>query len=249
MDINKNIQKTKEGFEKSFSEKIFYERQTKDDSHLELILNIINIKDGERILDLGTGTGFLAIPIAQRNKNSQVIGLDIVEETLRRNRKLVQEKHIDNLKFISYDGLKFPIEDNSIDLLVTRYALHHFPCIKDTFNEISRVLKKGGRAFICDPTPNDNDSERFVDKFMQLKDDGHIKFYRLQEFIDIAEKAGLKFILNEETKIRFPRKHTEECKKLLSESPRYFKEEYEVDVVNNEVLISENVLNIIFKKR
>ena len=43
--------------------------------------------------------------------------------------------------------------------------------------------------------------------------------------------------------------HTEECKKLLSESPRYFKEEYEVDVVNNEVLISENVLNIIFKKR
>nr|WP_275891417.1 methyltransferase domain-containing protein [Ruminococcus sp. OA3] len=64
---------------------------------------------------------------------------------------------------------------------MTRYALHHFPEIADTFQEISRVLKPEGYFFLSDPAPNDNDTERFVDAYMQMQNDGHIKFYTKTE--------------------------------------------------------------------
>lgn len=74
-----------------------------------------------------------------------------------------------------YDGIKFPFSNNSFTYIVTRYALHHFPDINECFREISRGLKSGGVLFISDPIPNENDTEGFVDVFMQLKMDGHVK--------------------------------------------------------------------------
>ena len=67
-------------------------------------------------------------------------------------------------------------------------ALHHFPDIEKTFAEIGRVLKKGGILFVSDPTPNVIDIIRFVDTFMQMKDDGHVKFYLKTEFMELANK-------------------------------------------------------------
>ena len=61
-------------------------------------------------------------------------------------------------------------------MVITRYSLHHFPNLDKTFNEIDRVLKNSGLLFISDPKPNDIDINRFVDKYMQKKKDGHIKF-------------------------------------------------------------------------
>lgn len=248
MNIKASIEKTKSSFEKSFTEKTFYERQTKDNSHLEFILNILNARDKESILDLGTGTGFLAFPIAERNKAANITGLDIVEDTLKRNRKSAEERGLENIRFISYEGVKFPVEDNSIDAVVTRYALHHFPCIEDTFFEIARVLKSGGRLLISDPTPNEDDEKRFVDDFMRLKPDGHIKFYTVQELSDIGEKAGLKFVSNETTKIRFPRKNTKECRQLLEENMQEILDSYEIEINDEEIFISERVLNSMFIK-
>lgn len=51
------------------------------------------------------------------------------------------------------------------------------PEITDAFHEIHRVLKPNGYFFLSDPVPNENDAGRFVDAYMQMKKDGHIKFY------------------------------------------------------------------------
>ena len=67
-----------------------------------------------------------------------------------------------NLSFVNYDGVDFPFEVGSFDMVITRYALHHFPDISHSIGEVSRVLKKGGRFFISDPCPNDCDDSRFV---------------------------------------------------------------------------------------
>lgn len=42
-------------------------------------------------------------------------------------------------------------------------------------------MKKGGRLFIAGPTPNEGDTERFVDDYMRMKPDGHIKYYEKEE--------------------------------------------------------------------
>lgn len=73
--------------------------------------------------------------------------------------------------------MDFPFEDHSFDIVITRYALHHFPAIKDTFREITRVLKKN-RIFLSDPTPNDDDTKCFVDEYMQIKKMGILSLYK-----------------------------------------------------------------------
>lgn len=148
MNYKESIEQTKQGFEESFRVGEYYNKQTRDDMHLELILSYIQVEPGMKILDLGTGSGYLAFPFAEKYKQVEVAGLDIVEKTLEENQRKVELEGINNLRFVSYDGMDFPFDDNSFDIVISRYALHHFPAIHDTFREISRVLKKNG-IFFC----------------------------------------------------------------------------------------------------
>ena len=59
-DVLDSIQATKHEFEKSFSEGVFYNKQTQDEEHLKLIMETLPIKPGMKILDLGTGSGYLS---------------------------------------------------------------------------------------------------------------------------------------------------------------------------------------------
>ncbi|MDO4491245.1 MAG: class I SAM-dependent methyltransferase [Lachnospiraceae bacterium] len=179
------INVTKEEFEQSFREGAFYNKQTQDQEHLRSILEFVNVAPDMKILDLGCGTGYLSFPLACANANATVVGLDIVTETLKDNEQRAKEQGITNLSFVSYDGMTFPFEDQTFDLIVSRYALHHFPDIEYSLKEISRVLKKNGRFFLSDPRPNEDDETRFVDDYMQLKKDGHIKFYTRDEWMQL----------------------------------------------------------------
>ena len=186
MDIKQIINSTRIEFEKSFAENKYYSSQTQDDKQLELILKSLRIDNGYRVLDLGTGSGYLAFPIANRYPNSYVIGLDIVQQALHMNRQKTQDNGMKNIRFESYDGLTLPFDDSSIDIVVSRYAVHHFPTIEYAFQEIARVLKRGGQLFVSDPTPNEEDNIGFVDAYMKIKPDGHNKFYRYDEFVTLG---------------------------------------------------------------
>lgn len=248
--IRDSIESTKIEFERSFSNDIFYNRQTQDEHHLELILNHLEISSGMKILDLGTGSGYLAFALARYSPQATIIGLDIVEQTLAKNTDRARVEHLSNLHFISYDGLKFPFDDGEFDVVVSRYALHHFPIISDTFHEISRVLKPEGQLFVSDPTPNSNDTEGFVDAYMKMKKDGHIKFYTENEFKELAQIAGLSFINCFKTLIRFPkkRKDANEFPEIMNRYNSKIIEGYNIVVTDDEIYITEEVNNILFRK-
>lgn len=250
MNNKESIEKTKQGFEESFQLGSYYNKQTRDENHLELILKYIQVEPGMRILDLGTGSGYLAFPFAEKYKQTEVVGLDIVEKTLEENRKRAESEGIGNLHFVSYEGMKFPFEDNSFDIVITRYALHHFPAIKDTFKEINRVLKKNGIFFLSDPAPNDNDVKRFVDEYMQMKKDGHIKFYTKDEWKEVGNSAGLNYVDDFETSIRFPRKKVEsfEFDDIISRHDEGVIKGYGVEIVEDEIWITEKVNNLLLRK-
>lgn len=249
MNYKDSIEQTKQGFEESFQVGTYYNKQTRDDMHLELILGCIQVEPGMRILDLGTGSGYLAFSFADKYKQVEVVGLDIVEKTLEKNRREAELKSIKNLRFVCYDGMDFPFEDNTFDIVITRYALHHFPAINDTFREISRVLKKNGAFFLSDPTPNDDDVERFVDEYMQMKKDGHIKFYIKDEWRQIGSLVDLTYIDGFETVIRFPRKKETalEFDEIVGRHNETTIRGYKVEIIEDEIWISEKVNNLMFR--
>lgn len=248
MNIEKSITDTRRGFEQSFREAAYYNKQTVDDNHLKLLLDLVYPQENDTILDLGTGSGYIAFSLAEHNYGCNVIGMDIVVDTLERNVKKAREQGNDNLQFKAYDGKLYPFEDECIDTIVTRYALHHFPNIEDSFCEMYRVLKKRGKLVISDPTPNENDTVGFVDDFMQMQPDGHIKFYTFKELNEMLVRAGFQFELQKNTTIKFPRKNRREYEQLLSKYDKGIWEDYEIEIANNEIWIKENVLNIVYRK-
>ena len=250
MDIKASIEDTRKGFEESFASGEFYNRQTQDAEHLERILAFINVRDGMRILDLGCGSGYLTFPIAERNSHCEVTGLDSVCEAIDVNRSRANDMGLNNLAFVSYDGIDFPFEAGSFDLVVTRYALHHFPDIEHSIGEVSRVLKERGVLFISDPCPNDCDKDRFVDDYMRLKKDGHIKFYTKSEWVDICFKYGLHLSDGFESKIRFPKKKDTAFgyEKVLQKHDKAVIESYDLVETDTELFITEWVNNILFEK-
>lgn len=250
MNCRESIEQTKQGFEESFRDGTYYNKQTSDDLHLEMILRYIPVEPGMKILDLGTGSGYLAFPFAKKYKQAEITGLDIVEKTLADNQRKAEIEGINNLRFVSYDGVHFPFENNSFDIVISRYALHHFPVICDTFYEISRVLKKNGIFFLSDPTPNEDDRERFVDEFMQMKKDGHIKFYTKNEWNELANSVDFLYVDDFETNIRFPRKKGSgsEYEDVINKYSKDIIRGYGVEIIKDEVWITEKVNNLLFKK-
>lgn len=104
--------------------------------------------------------------------------------------------------------------------------------------------------FISDPTPNDNDTSRFIDEYMQLKKDGHIKFYTKDEWKQICEKHGLQFKESFDSTIRFPRKKDTSYgfDELLKKHDKSVIESYDLEVLENEIYVTEQVNNLLFYK-
>ena len=248
MNIEERINTVKKGFEASFKEEKLYNKQTKDEKHLNLIMNLIKLNDNEVVLDLGTGSGYLAFAISKENPSNIVIGLDIVENTLKRNSEKAKQQNLSNLQFVAYDGVKLPFEDESVDVIYSRYALHHFPDIHYAFSELKRVLKPKGRIVLSDPTPNDNDKTGFVDAFMKKKPDGHVKFYTKREFEELANENKFKIILNVMSEIRFPREDVDGYKDLLIEFDKEIVDGYNIQIIQDQIYITEKVLNIVMEK-
>ena len=116
------------------------------------IANDIVAKTGKgTILDLGSGTGYLAIEVARRSPGLQVCGIDLSRRMVKIARR--HAKGVDNARFVFGNAAKLPFKDNSIDLVVSTGASHHWKTPRLVFDECHRVLKRGGEAWIYDGCP------------------------------------------------------------------------------------------------
>ena len=190
-----------------------YANIIKDDKHLSLLLSLIDdngYNKYDTILDIGTGTGYLAFPLAEKFLAASVCGIDIAEKIVEKNNEIVKEKGISNLIFKTFDGLKYPFADESFDLIVTRYAFHHFPNIEGAILQMNKLLVKGGKVLISDPLRNEKDDRGVIDAFMQVKKDGHIQFYSLDELDKLFINHGFTKEKQVITDMKFPfAKHSE----------------------------------------
>jgi ubiquinone/menaquinone biosynthesis C-methylase UbiE len=103
------------------------------------------------ILDIGTGPGRLPIEIAKQVKNVKVFGIDLSENMVKiANRNADREGVGDRVEFKARSAYDTGFENNSIDLVVSTGTIHHLSRPLVAFNEIYRILKRGGEAWLFD---------------------------------------------------------------------------------------------------
>jgi ubiquinone/menaquinone biosynthesis C-methylase UbiE len=116
------------------------------------IANDVVAKMGKgTILDLGSGTGYLAIEIAKRSPNLRVYGIDLSRQMVKIAR--LHGKGVNNARFVFGNAAKLPFKDSSIDLVISTGASHHWKTPILVFDECYRVLKTDGLAWIYDGCP------------------------------------------------------------------------------------------------
>jgi len=116
------------------------------DTEMEFLLG--KVTAGERVLDMGCGTGRFTVPLAQRG--AQVTGLDLSEAMLAVASSKLDERGL-RADMRQGDMACLPFSDGSFDTVTSMLALMHIP-LKDrpaVFCEVSRVLKPGGRMLLC----------------------------------------------------------------------------------------------------
>lgn len=104
-----------------------------------------------KVLDIGTGTGWLAIGFAQGLPGVHVVGLDLSDAVLELARENARERGLSSrVSFEKGDAQDMPFEDDTFDLVISGNTLHLLKNPVRMFDEIQRVLKPNGRFLISD---------------------------------------------------------------------------------------------------
>src|SRR5215208_3947041 len=106
---------------------------------------------GQRVLDLGCGTGTLAIEVKRREPEAEVVGLDADPEMLGQARRKAEDAGVE-LELTEGFSTELPYEDGSIDLVLSTLFFHHLDPEpkRQTVREIARVLRPGGELHVAD---------------------------------------------------------------------------------------------------
>jgi arsenite methyltransferase len=106
---------------------------------------------GEICVDLGSGRGTDVLRMAEAvGETGFVYGIDISDGMLEKARKNAEKFKVSNVRFVQSDLEKLELKDNVADLVISNCTLNHADNKQAAWNEIYRILKKGGRFVISD---------------------------------------------------------------------------------------------------
>jgi len=109
------------------------------------------IKEGNIVLDLGSGAGFDVFLAAKKvGETGKVIGIDMTEKMIEKAKANAKKYDYKNVEFIFGDIEKLPLKDYSVDVVISNCVINLAPNKDKVFSEAYRVLKKGGRFYISD---------------------------------------------------------------------------------------------------
>jgi len=114
----------------------------------EEILGMLELKPSYVVADLGCGSGYFTVPISRKVK--KVYGIDVQKEMLEFLEEKIQTQKILNIETLRSKENEIPLQNDSVDLLLSVNTLHEFRDKEKIINEMRRVLKPKGLVALVD---------------------------------------------------------------------------------------------------
>lgn len=111
----------------------------------EKLLNFVEVKENQRFLEVGCGSGAVSKHIAE-NYHLNTTGTDLDADQIELALESVE--NVPNIRFLKADATKLPFKDNDFDIVLSFGVMHHIPNWLEALEEIKRVLKKPKGYFV-----------------------------------------------------------------------------------------------------
>lgn len=151
-------------------------------------------------VDVGTGAGFTAFAMADYSRS--VLAMDPTLPMLLQARRLGLERRLPNLALSQGVAEALPIASESLDLVTSRVAAHHFADLATALGEVHRVLKAGGVLVMADSiAPEDAGVARWMNDVELRRDFSHVKNWKASELEAMLAARGMSIRQREDARI------------------------------------------------
>ena len=143
------------------------------------------------LLDVGSGGGHVSYLAARHVK--EVTACDMNEDMLRAVQREAAERGLSNIVTKQGVAESLPFEDNTFDVVASRYSAHHWRDVGQGMREINRVLKPGGLLLMMDiASPGDRVRDIFLQSVEYMRDMSHVRAYSPGEWLAFVADSGFR---------------------------------------------------------
>jgi ubiquinone/menaquinone biosynthesis C-methylase UbiE len=171
-----------------------------DDSFVRCALR--HARNAARVLDVGTGTGAIAVKMSLKRPDLSVTGIDLSDGMLEAAREAIRQASLQRrVRVRRANARRIPFRRGCFDLVISNSLLHHLPDPVPAFDEMARVLAPGGRVFIRDlrrPGPSlisahiRRHGRHYKGKMRRLFADSVHAAFKVAEIRELLEASRLK---------------------------------------------------------
>ena len=161
-----------------------------DEKALAMLVEAARPGPDDTVLDVACGGGLVVCAFAPHVRHAT--GIDLTPAMLERARRLAAEKGLANVTWREGDVGALPYPDGAFAIVVTRFAMHHFPDPQAVFREMVRVCQPGGRILVADTcVSSDPKKAAEFNRLEKLRDPSHVRALPLAELEALYHEAGL----------------------------------------------------------
>ena len=161
-----------------------------DPERIARLVQTVNPRPEARVLEVATGPGYVAMGFAAVCR--EVVGVDLTAAPLAIAERTRQERGLNNLLFQPGDADHLPFADGEFDVVVCRFAFHHFEDPPRVLHEMARVCRPQGTVVVEDLVVSEHsDRAAYHNRFENLRDPSHTRAYPLSGLLTLFAATGL----------------------------------------------------------